>query len=204
MRAAAAAALAAGAPRKTPSGTRKTLRGAPLRTIGDPTRLVGAAHRPAPAAAGTPLRVSRGPHSAATRGVHGPRCGRIGRRGASIGRSARVGHGGATVYLAVFTLFHVTTAPLVTTVLVMNIVAAFIAWLMFRQAGHLRWRLLIPFVVASVPMAYLGGLLPLAGRAQALVLGLALLAGSSSHLSSSLAAGRTSEKREASRARLSF
>ncbi len=88
-----------------------------------------------------------------------------------------VGHGGATVYLAVFTLFRVATAPLVTVVLVMNVAAAGIAWIMFRQAGHLRWRLLVPFVVTSVPMAYLGGLLPFAGRAQAVLLGLALLAG---------------------------
>ena len=87
-----------------------------------------------------------------------------------------VGHGGATVYLAVFTLFHVATAPLVTTVLVMNIVAASIAWFMFRQAGHLRWRLLVPFVVTSVPMAYIGGLLPLSDRTQSVILGIALLA----------------------------
>ena len=64
-----------------------------------------------------------------------------------------VGHGGATVYLAVFTLFHVATSPLVTVVLAMNIVAATIAWFMFRQAGYLRWRLLLPFVATSVPSA---------------------------------------------------
>ena len=88
-----------------------------------------------------------------------------------------VGHGGATVYLAIFTMFQVATGPLVTTVLVMNIVAASIAWFMFRQAGHLRWQLLIPFVVTSVPMAYVGGLLPLSGRMQTVILGVALLMG---------------------------
>jgi uncharacterized membrane protein YfcA len=86
-----------------------------------------------------------------------------------------VGHGGATVYLAIFTLFGFATAPLVTLVLVMNIVAAGIAWAMYGQAGFLRWRLLLPFVVTSVPLAYIGGLVPLAGRTQALVLGAALL-----------------------------
>lgn len=87
-----------------------------------------------------------------------------------------VGHGGATVYLALFALFGFATAPLVTTVLVLNIAAAAIAWLVFRQAGHLRWRLLVPFVVTSVPAAFLGGLVPLGGRAQAAILGFALLA----------------------------
>jgi uncharacterized membrane protein YfcA len=89
-----------------------------------------------------------------------------------------VGHGGATVYTAVLTLFGFAIAPLVTLVLVMNIVAATIAWVNFGQAGFLRWRLLLPFLVTSVPFAYLGGLLPLTGRTQAIILGLALLAGS--------------------------
>ena len=88
-----------------------------------------------------------------------------------------VGHGGATVYTAILTLFGFAIAPLVTLVLVMNIVAATIAWVMFRQAGFLRCRLLLPFLVTSVPFAYLGGLLPLTGRTQAIILGLALLAG---------------------------
>ena len=89
-----------------------------------------------------------------------------------------VGHGGATVYTAILTLFSFAMPPLVTLVLVMNIVAASIAWMMFGQAGFLRWRLLLPFLVTSVPFAYLGGTLPLTGRAQAVILGLALLAGS--------------------------
>lgn len=88
-----------------------------------------------------------------------------------------VGHGGATVYTAILTLFGYAIAPLVTLVLVMNIVAATIAWVTFRQAGFLRWRLLLPFLVTSVPFAYLGGLIPLTGRTQAIILGLALLAG---------------------------
>ena len=88
-----------------------------------------------------------------------------------------VGHGGATVYTAILTLFSFAMPPLVTLVLVMNIIAASIAWVMFSQAGFLRWRLLLPFLVTSVPAAYLGGTLPLTGRTQAVILGLALLAG---------------------------
>ncbi len=95
--------------------------------------------------------------------------------GASLYTS--VGHGGATVYTAILTLFSFAMAPLVTLILVMNIVAASIAWVMFGQAGFLRLRLLLPFLVTSVPFAYFGGTLPLTGRAQAVILGLALLAG---------------------------
>ena len=85
-----------------------------------------------------------------------------------------VGHGGATVYLAILTLAGFAIGPFVTTVLVINIVAAGIAFFMFSHAGHLRWRLLLPFVLTSLPMAYVGGRVPLSGRAQSLVLGLSL------------------------------
>jgi len=85
-----------------------------------------------------------------------------------------VGHGGATVYLAILTLAGFAIGPLVTTILVINIVAAGIAFFMFSHAGHLRWRLLLPFVLTSVPMAYVGGRVPMSGRAQSLILGVSL------------------------------
>ncbi|HWG91470.1 MAG TPA: sulfite exporter TauE/SafE family protein [Candidatus Thermoplasmatota archaeon] len=88
-----------------------------------------------------------------------------------------VGHGGATVYLAVLTLAGFAVSELVTTVLVLNILAASIAFLMFSQAGHLRLRLLLPFVVTSVPAAYLGGFLPLSGTVQGIILAAALALG---------------------------
>ncbi|MHB8604418.1 MAG: sulfite exporter TauE/SafE family protein [Thermoplasmatota archaeon] len=87
-----------------------------------------------------------------------------------------VGHGGATVYLAILTLAGYRTGPLTTTILVLNIVAAGIGFVMFGASGHLRWKLLAPFVVTSVPFAYLGGLVPLSTRAQSALLAVALLA----------------------------
>ncbi len=86
-----------------------------------------------------------------------------------------VGHGGATIYLAVLTLAGFAVAGLVTTVLVLNILAAGIAFLMFRGAGHLRGRLLLPFASTSVPFAYLGGRLTFGAAAQEAILGVALL-----------------------------
>ena len=88
-----------------------------------------------------------------------------------------VGHGGATIYMAILTLAGVPIPPLVTTILVLNILAAGISFAFFQRAGHLRTDLLLPLVVTSVPAAYLGGLVPLSGRAQAWILSAALLAG---------------------------
>lgn len=87
-----------------------------------------------------------------------------------------VGHGGATVYLAILTLAGFEVARLVTVVLSLNILAAGIAFVAFRRAGHLRWELLLPFLITAVPAAYLGGRIPLESAEQALILGLALLA----------------------------
>lgn len=95
---------------------------------------------------------------------------------------ASVGHGGATAYLAVLTLAGYQVAELRTTVLVLNILAATIAFVHFQQAGHLRWRILVPFLVTSVPAAFLGGRLDLSGRTQEILLGVALLAGAARFL----------------------
>lgn len=86
-----------------------------------------------------------------------------------------VGHGGATLYLAVLTLAGYAVESLVPTILAVNLVAATIAFLVFRQAGHLRLRLLLPFAVTSVPMAFLGGLLDLNGHVPRVLLGTVLL-----------------------------
>lgn len=87
---------------------------------------------------------------------------------------ASVGHGGATAYLAILSLAGFALDLVVTTVLVLNILAAGIAFLFFQQAGHLRARLLWPFLVTSVPAAYLGGAIDLSGRLQELILGVGL------------------------------
>lgn len=86
-----------------------------------------------------------------------------------------VGHGGATVYLAILTLAGYTLPEVRTTVLALNIVAAGIAFVMFQQAGHLRWKLLLPFAITSVPFAYLGGHVSFESQIQSIILGLALL-----------------------------
>lgn len=87
-----------------------------------------------------------------------------------------VGHGGATIYLAILTLAGYAAHDITTTVLVLNILAAAIGFVMFGLAGHLRWRLLWPFLLASVPFAYLGGRTPLSNATTSLLLGLVLLA----------------------------
>ena len=72
---------------------------------------------------------------------------------------ASVGHGGASGYLALMALFSVAPAEMKTTALLLNLFVAGIAFVQYRRAGHFRWKLFLPFAIASVPAAFLGGLI---------------------------------------------
>lgn len=67
-----------------------------------------------------------------------------------------VGHGGATGYLALFALFGITNPKIAPIALVLNIFVAGVSFLIFRQSGYFRFGVLLPFVVTSIPFAYLG------------------------------------------------
>ena len=72
-----------------------------------------------------------------------------------------VGHGGASAYLAIMALAHVVPESMRPLALALNLVVAGVAALQYARAGYLEWRLLWPFVLGSVPLAYLGGLIDL-------------------------------------------
>jgi uncharacterized protein len=86
-----------------------------------------------------------------------------------------VGHGGASGYLAVMAFFAV--APEVTrpTALTLNLFVASIATIQFYRAGHFSWRLFWPFAVASMPLAFIGGMIKLPTNVYKIVLGMVLL-----------------------------
>ncbi len=88
---------------------------------------------------------------------------------------ASVGLGGATGYLAVFTLFGVTDPLLAPTVLLLNIFVAGLSFLAYYREGHFNRDLLWPFVVTSIPAAFVGGMIPLDERMFSTLLGAALL-----------------------------
>ena len=83
---------------------------------------------------------------------------------------ASVGFGGASGYLAVMSQFGIAPITMVSTALILNIVVASIAFINYTRAGHLVKRLLIPFLVTSVPAAFLGGYCKLTDEAYYLLL----------------------------------
>src|SRR3989338_5398929 len=74
---------------------------------------------------------------------------------------ASVGHGGASAYLALLVLAGCAAASVAPTVLAVNVIVAGIAFASYRAAGHLDVKLLASFAAASVPAAFVGGMVRL-------------------------------------------
>lgn len=69
---------------------------------------------------------------------------------------ASVGHGGASGYLAVMALFGIAPSVMKSSALIMNIFVALISFYGYYRSGYFKWRLFVPFALASVPAAALG------------------------------------------------
>ena len=86
-----------------------------------------------------------------------------------------VGHAGASGYLAVLALAGLAPEELRPAALTLNLVVALVATFRFGGAGHLRIRLLLPFLLPAVPMAFLGGSLPVSPELYRILFGAVLL-----------------------------
>lgn len=86
-----------------------------------------------------------------------------------------VGHGGASGYLAVLSFFGLAPAAMAPSALCLNLLVSGTSFLSYRRAGHFTARLLWPFLLTSIPFAFLGGVVAVSPRAYLLVLAGALL-----------------------------
>ncbi len=68
-----------------------------------------------------------------------------------------VGHGGASGYLALWAFTAYSTQLGATLALVLNVIVAGLTFVIFRRAKHFDWKLTWPFLIFSIPLAYLGG-----------------------------------------------
>ena len=75
---------------------------------------------------------------------------------------ASVGHAGASAYLAIMGLAGVAPDVARPTALALNIVVATFVTFRFWRGGHVSGRALLPFLLGSIPLAFLGGSLPVA------------------------------------------
>lgn len=67
------------------------------------------------------------------------------------------GFGGASGYLVAMNFFNTPTAVMSSTALVLNIFVSSTSFTNYARAGYFRPRLLLPFLITSVPAAFIGG-----------------------------------------------
>ena len=88
---------------------------------------------------------------------------------------AMVGHGGASGYITLLTLAGVATTVVRPSALLLNIVVSAMAFVQFARAGHFRWKVFWPFIVLSIPMAWVGASVTLDPEVYRKLLGVCLL-----------------------------
>ena len=68
-----------------------------------------------------------------------------------------VGFGGGSTYLALLLIWSVPYFIFPVIALSCNIIVVSGNWFNYIRAGHLNLRLLIPYLIGSIPLAYIGG-----------------------------------------------
>ncbi len=86
-----------------------------------------------------------------------------------------VGHGGASGYLALMALFGFEPLFMQSSALTLNLFVSSIAFFSFYKGGYFKWKILLPFVIASMPMAFLGAMLNIEPTTYNIILGICLL-----------------------------
>jgi len=86
-----------------------------------------------------------------------------------------VGHGGASGYLALMAIFSFTPEVMKPTALLLNLFVSLTSFIQFYRGKHFNWKIFLPFAVASVPMAYAGGLITVDDNIYKKILGILLI-----------------------------
>ena len=88
---------------------------------------------------------------------------------------ASVGHGGASGYLALMAIFSVAPEVMKPTALLLNLFVSLTSFIQFYRGKHFIWKIFFPLALASVPMAFLGGMAVVDGTIYKKMLGILLL-----------------------------
>jgi uncharacterized membrane protein YfcA len=86
-----------------------------------------------------------------------------------------VGHAGASGYIASMTLLGFAPDQVRPTALALNLLVGGIGLSRWWRGGHVRWRNVLPFVLASAPAAFLSAQIRLPKESWSLLLGIVLL-----------------------------
>lgn len=88
---------------------------------------------------------------------------------------ASVGHGGASGYLALMALYGFAPEVMKPTALLLNLFVSLTSYIQFYRGGHFKWKIFLPLALASIPLAFVGGLLTIDATLYKKILGVLLL-----------------------------
>jgi uncharacterized protein len=88
---------------------------------------------------------------------------------------AAVGHGGASGYLALMAIYGFAPEVMKPTALLLNLFVSLISFLQFYRGKHFNWKIFLPLALASIPMAFVGGLISIDAVVYKKILGVLLL-----------------------------
>jgi uncharacterized membrane protein YfcA len=86
-----------------------------------------------------------------------------------------VGHGGASGYLAIMAIFAISPENMRASALILNLFVAGISFYSFHRGGFFKFKLLLPFIVFSIPMSFVGARLQINPTTYKIILGIFLL-----------------------------
>jgi uncharacterized membrane protein YfcA len=88
---------------------------------------------------------------------------------------ASVGHGGASGYLALMAVYNFTPDVMKPSALMLNLFVSLTSFLLYYKGGHFKWKVFLPFALASIPFSFLGGTISLDVQLYKKILGVLLL-----------------------------
>ncbi len=88
---------------------------------------------------------------------------------------ASVGHGGASGYLALMALYGVAPQEMKPTALFLNLFVSLTSFIQYYRGKHFKKDIFIPIALASIPFAFLGGILSIDDHLYKTILGILLL-----------------------------
>lgn len=86
-----------------------------------------------------------------------------------------VGHGGASGYLALMAIYAVSPDLMKPTALMLNLFVSLTSFIQFYRGKHFKWPIFLPLALASIPFAFLGGLISIEADFYKKILGLLLM-----------------------------
>lgn len=88
---------------------------------------------------------------------------------------ASVGHGGASGYLALMSIFAFPMTFMKPTALILNVLVSGVSFYFYFREKKFKWNLFYPFAITSIPFSFLGGYLSVSAYYYKIILATALI-----------------------------